>query len=105
IPSYCGAQIFEAVGLAPELVERHFTGTPSRIGGVGLDVLAQEALDRHARAYPRNGSLLPLGGIYAWRTDGEHHQWNPQTIATLQHAVRHGGAEAYEEFSRLVNED
>jgi len=105
IPSYCGAQIFEAVGLEPELVERHFTGTPSRIGGVGTKVLAQEALDRHARAYPRNGDLLPLGGIYAWRNDGEYHQWNPETIALLQHSVRHGGAATYEEYSRLVNEE
>ena len=93
ISSYCGAQIFEAVGLEPALVERHFTGTPSRIGGIGLDVLAQEALDRHARAYPERAraSMLPLGGVYAWRQDGEHHMWNPETIALLQHAVRHGG--------------
>ena len=90
IPSYCGAQIFEAVGLEPALVDRHFTGTPSRIGGIGLDVLAREALDRHARAYPatHHGDLLPLGGVYAWRRDGEHHMWNPETIALLQHAVR-----------------
>src|SRR5262249_29102441 len=91
IGSYCGAQIFEAVGLAPALIDEHFTGTPSRIGGIGLDVLAHEALDRHARAYPdRTGSMLPLGGVYAWREEGEHHMWNPETIALLQHAVRHG---------------
>src|SRR6266404_7979680 len=72
IPSYCGAQIFEAIGLAPALIDRHFTGTPSRISGIGLKVLAREALDRHARAYPANGGLLPLGGVYAWRSDGEH---------------------------------
>jgi glutamate synthase (NADPH) large chain len=106
ITSYCGAQIFEAVGLAHELVERHFTGTPSRIGGVGLDALARDALARHARAYPGTGDgLLPVTGLYAWRRDGEHHQWNPETIALLQHAVRHGGAETYEEYSRLVNDD
>ncbi|HEY3922851.1 MAG TPA: glutamate synthase large subunit [Gaiellaceae bacterium] len=105
IPSYCGAQIFEAVGLAPDLVERHFTGTPSRIAGIGLEVLAREALARHARAYPGVGNLLPLGGVYAWRTDGEHHQWNPETIALLQHAVRHGGQQTYEEYARTVNED
>ena len=93
IQSYCGAQIFEAVGLEPELIERHFTGTASRIGGVGMDVLAAETLDKHARAYPRaHEALLPVGGVYAWRRDGEHHQWNPETIALLQHAVRHGGA-------------
>ena len=105
IPSYCGAQIFEAVGLSPELVDRHFTGTPSRIAGIGLDVLAREALDRHARAYPGDAGMLPLGGVYAWRVDGEHHQWNPETIALLQHAVRHGGHSTYEEYARTVNED
>ncbi|HXP28190.1 MAG TPA: glutamate synthase central domain-containing protein, partial [Solirubrobacteraceae bacterium] len=89
IQSYCGAQIFEAVGLEPELIEKHFTGTASRIGGVGVDVLAAEALERHARAYPvPHDQLLPVGGVYAWRRDGEHHQWNPETIALVQHAVR-----------------
>jgi len=106
IPSYCGAQIFEAVGLAPELVDRHFTGTPSRIGGIGLAELAEGALARHARAYPGAADdLLPVVGLYAWRVDGEHHQWNPETIALLQHAVRSGGFETYEEYSRAVNDD
>src|ERR1019366_4816563 len=96
IQSYCGAQIFEAVGLSRSLVDRHFTGTASRIGGIGIDVLAQETLTRHARAFPRPQSdLLPVGGVYAWRRDGEHHMWNPDTIALLQHAVRSGGEEAY----------
>ena len=91
IQSYRGAQIFEAVGLEPGLIDRHFTGTPSRIGGVGLDVLATEALERHARAYPSpHDELLPVGGVYAWRRDGEHHIWNPETIALVQHAVRAG---------------
>ncbi|HKH78761.1 MAG TPA: glutamate synthase-related protein, partial [Solirubrobacteraceae bacterium] len=94
IQSYRGAQIFEAVGLERELIDRHFTGTASRIGGVGLDVLAREALERHARAYPAGGRaldpLLPVGGVYAWRRDGEHHMWNPDTIALVQHAVRAG---------------
>ena len=89
IQSYRGAQIFEAVGLEPALIARHFTGTASRIGGVGLDVLATEALERHARAYPTpHDDLLPVGGVYAWRRDGEHHMWNPETIALVQHAVR-----------------
>jgi glutamate synthase domain-containing protein 2/glutamate synthase domain-containing protein 1/glutamate synthase domain-containing protein 3 len=93
IQSYRGAQIFEAVGLDRELIDRHFTGTASRIGGIGLDVLAVEALERHARAYPTDGwdpnhELLPVGGVYAWRRDGEHHMWNPETIALVQHAVR-----------------
>src|SRR3954470_24293387 len=106
IRSYTGAQIFEAIGLEKELVDRHFTGTPSRVGGVGLNVLAWECLDRHARAYPAASSeLLPAGGVYAWRRDGEFHGWNPETIATLQQAAREeGGSEAYERFATYVNE-
>jgi glutamate synthase domain-containing protein 2/glutamate synthase domain-containing protein 1/glutamate synthase domain-containing protein 3 len=89
IQSYRGAQIFEAVGLERALIDRHFTGTASRIGGIGIDVLATEALERHARAYPvPQDDLLPVGGVYAWRRDGEHHMWNPETIALIQHAVR-----------------
>jgi glutamate synthase domain-containing protein 2/glutamate synthase domain-containing protein 1/glutamate synthase domain-containing protein 3 len=109
VRSYSGAQIFEAVGLEPGLVERYFTGTTSRIGGVGLDVLAQETLTRHARAYPGRArpaseERLPGGGVHAWRRDGEHHQWNPDTIASVQDAVRHGGREAYERFTAQVND-
>ena len=106
IQSYCGAQIFEAVGLAPELIDRHFAGTASRIGGIGADVLARETLDRHARAYPdAHSGLLPAGGVYAWRRDGEYHMWNPETIELLQRAVREGTAESYDEYSRLMNDD
>jgi glutamate synthase (NADPH/NADH) large chain/glutamate synthase (ferredoxin) len=128
IQSYCGAQIFEAVGLERELIDRHFTGTASRIGGVGLEVLATEALERHARAYPQpHDELLPVGGIYAWRRDGEHHMWNPETIALVQHAVRaangdvgaalkgdraahesvrEGAAfEKFRDYARAINED
>jgi glutamate synthase domain-containing protein 2/glutamate synthase domain-containing protein 3 len=112
IQSYCGAQIFEAVGLDKNVIDRHFTGTASRIGGVGLEVLAQEALDRHARGYGSpapepDGELLPVGGVYAWRRDGEHHMWNPETIAALQHAVRDENGTAqqkYDEYARMVNE-
>jgi glutamate synthase domain-containing protein 2/glutamate synthase domain-containing protein 1/glutamate synthase domain-containing protein 3 len=105
VQSYCGAQIFEAVGLSRSLIDRHFTGTASRIGGIGLDVLAQEALSRHHRGFPHAaGELLPVGGVYAWRRDGEHHMWNPDTIALLQHAVRSGGEEAYREFARVSDE-
>ena len=100
IQSYRAAQIFEAVGLERELIDMHFTGTASRVGGVGMDVLATEALERHARAYPRpHDELLPVGGVYAWRRDGEHHMWNPETIALVQHCgargqrQRRGGAE------------
>ncbi len=128
IQSYCGAQIFEAVGLERALIDRHFTGTASRIGGVGIEVLAQEALERHARAYPApHDELLPVGGIYAWRRDGEHHMWNPETIALIQHAVRSANGEVpkalagdpqaldairasdaygkYQEYAKAVNED
>ncbi len=109
IKSYCGAQIFEAVGLEQELIDQHFTGTASRIGGVGLDVVSTEAMERHFRAYPRTGrDLLPVGGVLQWRRGGERHAWNPDTIAQLQHSVRSengDSAETYEEFARLVNED
>jgi glutamate synthase (NADPH/NADH) large chain/glutamate synthase (ferredoxin) len=106
IQSYCGAQIFEAVGLARALVDRHFTGTASRIGGITIDVLAQETLERHLRGFPASADdLLPVGGVYSWRRDGEHHMWNPDTIALLQHAVRSGGEQAYIEFARVCDED
>ena len=106
IQSYNGAQIFEAVGLAEDLVERHFTGTASRIGGIGEEVLAVETLERHARGFGLlTDDLLPVGGVYAWRREGEHHMWNPETIALLQHAVRHGGQPTYHEYATLINED
>ncbi|MEA2271781.1 MAG: glutamate synthase large chain, partial [Solirubrobacteraceae bacterium] len=108
VQSYCGAQIFEAVGLERALIDRHFTGTASRIGGVGLEVLAQEALSRHARAYPfPREELLPVGGVYAWRRDGERHLWNPETISLMQHAVRGNGsgAESWAQYSKTVDEE
>src|SRR3954449_2930998 len=105
VRSYSGAQIFEAVGLEKDLIDRYFTHTTSRIGGIGLEVLAEEALERHARAFPRSDERLPIGGVHQWRRDGEHHQWNPETIATVQHAVRHGGQAEYEEFTRKVNDE
>jgi glutamate synthase domain-containing protein 2 len=87
-------------------IERYFTGTPSRIGGVGLPEIAEGVLVRHARAFPgAAGELLPVVGLYAWRRDGEHHQWNPETIALLQHAVRGGGQQTYDEFAATVNAD
>src|SRR5690348_12551732 len=89
IQSYCGAQIFEAVGLERDLIDKYFTGTASRIEGVGLEQLSSEAMERHFRAYPRTGrDVLPVGGVLQWRRDGEVHVWNPDTIATLQHAVQ-----------------
>ncbi len=104
IQSYNGAQIFEAVGLASVVIDRHFTGTASRIGGIGLDVIARETLARHLRGYPEASELLPVGGVYAWRRDGEHRQWNPEAIAKLQHAVRHGGRPGYDEWAAEMNE-
>ncbi len=108
IQSYCGAQIFEAVGLQPELIAEHFTGTASRIGGIGLNELSTEAMERHYRAYPRTDrELLPVGGFLQWRRDGEIHAWNPDTVAKLQHAVRGQNGEGwqtYEEFAVLANE-
>jgi len=108
IQSYCGAQIFEAVGLDRELVDKYFTGTSSRIGGIGLDVIAKETLDRHSSAFPgSHEDLLPVGGVYAWRRDGEFHQWNPETISLVQHAVRGEGGDAqakYDEFAEQVND-
>src|SRR5947208_10929289 len=93
LQSYRGAQIFEAIGLNSELVERYFTWTASRIEGVGLDVLAREAQLRHDHAYKISPSLhgdLDVGGHYQWRRRGEHHMYNPNTVALLQHAVRAG---------------
>jgi glutamate synthase (NADPH) large chain len=104
--SYTGAQIFEAVGVKKEVVDRHFTGTPSRVEGIGLREIADEAIARHSRAYPAAVSeLLPAGGIYAWRRRGEYHGWNPETVSTLQQAARsEDGAEAYERFATYVND-
>ncbi len=108
LQSYRGAQIFEAIGLGKELVERYFTGTPSQLSGVGLDVLQQEALARHAFAYPRTpvaGNLdLDPGGQYQWRRGGEYHQYNPDTVAKLQHAVRAESYATFKEFSKAAND-
>ncbi len=111
IQSYCGAQIFEAVGLKRELIDKHFTGTASRIGGVGTEQLSTEAMERHFRAYPRTGrDVLPVGGVLQWRRDGEIHVWNPDSIAKLQHSVNGNGSvdgsdprQTYAEYARLVN--
>ncbi len=106
IQSYCGAQIFEAVGLGDEVIDKYFTATPSRIGGVGIETLAEEMIKRHDQAFPRfqtDGKMLEQGGEYAWRRDGEHHQYNPQTIALLQHAVRTGDYPLFKKYAELIN--
>ncbi len=107
IQSYWGAQIFEAVGLKKSLIDKYFCWTPSRIEGVGIEVIAQEVLTRHQQAFPDrqvNGHDLNAGGQYQWREDGEYHLFNPQTIHKLQHAVRTGNFKVFKEYSVLVNE-
>jgi glutamate synthase (NADPH/NADH) large chain/glutamate synthase (ferredoxin) len=112
VQSYCGAQIFEAVGLGPELIDRFFTGTPSRIGGIGLKELGEETLRRHRRAYEPGPTSRPApsrppldpGGEIHYRVQGERHAWNPETIARLQIAARSNDARTYAEFARLANE-
>jgi len=104
--SYCGAQIFEAVGLDRGLVDRFFTGTASRISGVGLDVIAREALMRHERAFPAEAYTYPEldpGGYYQWRRRGERHTFNPTSVAKLQHAVRQQSYAAYKEYSAAAD--
>ncbi|MGA3181942.1 MAG: glutamate synthase large subunit [Verrucomicrobiota bacterium] len=106
IQSYRGAQIFEAIGLHPSLVEKYFTGTASRVGGIGLDVIAGEAQARHQHAFPRrqvNGYALEVGGHHQWRVDGEYHLFNPRTVHALQRACRNGDFKAFQEYSGLVN--
>ncbi|HJQ20279.1 MAG TPA: glutamate synthase large subunit [Gemmatimonadaceae bacterium] len=105
IRSYCGAQVFEAVGLACELVDRHFSGTVSRIGGVTLRAIAEDATRRHARGFgSRPSERLPSGGEYHFRADGETHAWNPATIAALQHATRAADPRTFAEFSRQADD-
>jgi glutamate synthase (NADPH/NADH) large chain len=105
VQSYRGAQIFEAVGIDRDVIDRHFTGTPSRIGGVGLDELGDEAVARHARGFATSGDRLPVGGQYRWRRTGELHKWNPATIASLQDAVRRGDRSKFAEFERLCDDE
>ena len=109
IQSYRGAQIFEAVGLNSNVVDRYFTWTPSRIQGVGMDVLAEEALARHRHAFPDrpvnpDSSGLDPGGQYQWRADGEYHLFNPQTIHKLQIACRLNSEKIYREYAGLINQ-
>jgi len=108
LQSYKAAQIFEAVGLADDVIARCFEGTASRIQGVSLDVLAEESLRRHALGYSARESqvtVLPNQGDMHWRPNGDRHMWNPLSISSLQQAARSGDASAYEHFARLANED
>jgi len=107
IQSYRGAQIFEAVGLHHRVVDRYFTWTPSRVEGIGLDGIAREVLLRHRRAFPDrpvNGHALEPGGRYQWRDDGEFHLFNPESIRTLQRAVRTGSYALFREYSTLIDD-
>jgi len=107
IQSYCGAQIFEAVGLEQEFIKKYFTATPSRIGGIGLETVAEEMIRRHKTAYPDHGDnddILDEGGEYRWRKSGEHHQLNPKIIGLLQHATRSGNYKVFKQYAKLVNE-
>ena len=105
--SYCGAQIFDAVGLSSAFIESYFKGTATTIEGAGLNEIAEESLRRHAHAYgdnPLYKGMLDVGGIYQYRLRGEEHAWTPQNVAQLQHAVRGNLPEQYTEFAKSVNE-
>ena len=105
--SYCGAQIFDAVGLKSEFVAKYFTGTATRIEGVGLVEIAEEAVRRHRDAFsdaPVYRAMLDIGGEYAFRVRGEEHVWNATTVAALQHAVRGNSYEKYRQYAALINE-
>jgi len=107
IKSYRGAQIFEALGIDKDVIDKYFTWTDSRIGGVDLDIIAKEAKLRHQRAYPNyqtNGQVLDEGGQYKWRNGTEYHAYNPKTVHTLQLATKNGDYQLYKEYSKLVNE-
>jgi glutamate synthase (NADPH/NADH) large chain len=109
VASYTGAQIFEAIGLGQELVDEYFTGTVSRLGGIGLDEIAAEVAARHAVAFPdrpeeRSHRRLELGGEYQWRREGEYHLFNPETVFKLQHATRAKRYDVFKQYTGLVND-
>jgi len=108
VASYRGAQVFEALGLGQELVDRYFTGTTSQLGGIGLDVVAEEVARRHGVAYPPEGApvtrMLAQGGEYQWRRDGEVHLFDPDTVFRLQHSTRAQRYDVFREYSRDVDE-
>ncbi|WP_037817568.1 glutamate synthase large subunit [Amycolatopsis sp. La24] len=109
VASYTGAQIFEAVGLGSEVIDTCFTGTTSRLGGVGFDTLAEEVSQRHVRAFPVDGVRashreLETGADYQWRREGEPHLFNPQTVFKLQHSTRSGKYDIFKEYTKAVND-
>ncbi|MDN5762844.1 MAG: glutamate synthase large subunit [Microlunatus sp.] len=108
VASYTGAQIFEALGLSKPLVDRYFTGTTSKLGGIGLTELAEEIRQRHLRAYPADGiplahRLLPVGGEYQWRREGEPHLFDPETVFRLQHSTRAGRYDIFKQYTQHVD--
>ena len=106
IQSYLGAQIFEAIGLHKDFVDKYFTWTASRIGGIGIDVVAAEALARHRHGFPERpvgNPDLEWGGEYQWRREGEYHLFNPETVFKLQHATRAGQYKIFKEYTALVD--
>jgi glutamate synthase domain-containing protein 2/glutamate synthase domain-containing protein 3 len=106
IQSYRGAQIFEAFGIHDEVIDRCFTGAVSRIGGVGFEEIAREVMTTHKDSFKRTGAaekILPTGGLYQWKKDGEAHLWNPDTIAALQDAVRNNNEKRFKDFAALIN--
>jgi glutamate synthase (NADPH) large chain len=105
--SYCGAQLFEAIGLEKSLVEKYFRGTASQIGGIGVFQVAEEAIRMHRAAFgndPLLADMLDTGGEYAWRVRGEEHMWTPDAIAKLQHSTRSGKFETYKEYAQIIND-
>jgi glutamate synthase (NADPH/NADH) large chain len=105
--SYCGAQIFEAIGLNSDLVKKYFTGTPSQVEGVGIFEVAEESIRNHRAAFgddPVLASMLDAGGEYAWRTRGEEHMWTPDAIAKLQHSTRSNKYETFREYAQIIND-
>ena len=105
--SYCGAQIFEAIGLNTPFIEKYFTGTATHIEGIGLDEVSTESFNLHTAAFgndPVLANALDAGGEYAYRVRGEEHMWTPDSIAKLQHATRTGEASTYKEYAKLIND-
>ncbi|MEY3572510.1 MAG: Ferredoxin-dependent glutamate synthase 1 [Pseudomonadota bacterium] len=105
--SYCGAQIFEAIGLNQETIDRYFPNTPSAVGGMGVFEIAEEAIRTHQKAFGKDQILqgmLETGGEYAWRVRGEAHLWTPDSIAKLQHATRANQFSTYKEYAQLIND-
>jgi glutamate synthase (NADPH/NADH) large chain len=105
--SYCGSQIFEAIGLNSDFIGKYFPGTATQIQGIGLKDVAEEAVRFHQDAFgsdPVLTNMLDAGGEYAWRTRGEEHTWTPESIAKLQHATRSNNASSYKEYAKLIND-